>query len=141
MIAAPLEEKIYEDYLVLSIKNNPKISKIKLSCYGCPIAIDVNPKHVLFERVTLEISLTKDIIITNNTPVEVNWNFENYQQVLENFKISNFGGKISPFCYQKSKVEFTAKEMEVPCSSFQVKVNLGLKFLENLVLFFRFMII
>jgi hypothetical protein len=124
MVASPLEEKIYEDWLVISIKNNPKIDRIKMSCYGVAIAIDVNPKHVLFERVTLEISLSKEVVITNSTPIEVTWYFVNCDEVLENFKILNFSGKIPPFSFQTSTVEFTAKEMQVRSSTFQVNVLL-----------------
>ena len=66
MVASPCKEQLYDDKLILSIKDNPRIERIIVSCYGCEIGVDVNPKHVLFERVTMEISLKKDIVITNN---------------------------------------------------------------------------
>ncbi|RZC43112.1 hydrocephalus-inducing protein -like protein [Asbolus verrucosus] len=121
-VAAPLKQQIYDDFLIISIKNNPKVERIKLSCHGCEVGVDVNPKYVFFERVILNTSVTKEIVITNSCPVTVNWYFVNCKTVSKNLKIDRFNGTIMPFSYETVYLEFTANDAEAYFASFQVEV-------------------
>ncbi|XP_044750410.1 hydrocephalus-inducing protein homolog [Coccinella septempunctata] len=92
--AKPPEEGLFKETLLITIKNNPRVQEIHLSCFACPLKFQVTPKNVNFNKVILGKTESEKIIFRNFTSVMVYFEFE--VDVSSEFRISTFNGYLDP---------------------------------------------
>lgn len=101
----PYENEETKDELVMSIKDNPKIERIKLLCKGCSVDVRLTPEKLTFKRMIVDVTESKTVVLENKTPVSLFWKFSDIGNALKYFKISQVGGYMKPS--KKEEIIFT----------------------------------
>lgn len=128
LIANPIKPDLYEDTLLISIKDNPKIEIIKMSLLGYDFAIDVSPKNIIFEKVTTNTSISKEITITNSTPIKLRWSFGDFDNLFNNstYTLSQIKGNLEPLSIANVLLSFKPEADVLFNTKFKLKVLFNL---------------
>lgn len=109
--ARPTRKSVFDNQLLLFVKNNPKIEAIKLSCSGCKIIFNIIPKTLDFDRVNLNLTEQKNVTFENETPVSILWRIDNLEILPEGFSLSEEEGLMKAWSKQDICVSYTANEV------------------------------
>lgn len=96
--ATPKENKLYEDTLVCCIKENPEPILFKMSCFGQKPELILDKKEFNFKQVLLHRKDSKEIKMTNNTMMPVQWKIEGTDTLGDEFVCNQITGVIDPYC-------------------------------------------
>ena len=94
--ATPREAKLYTDTLVCCIKENPEPVTFKVACQGQKPELVLDKKEFNFKQVLLHRKDSKDIKMTNNTLLPVQWRLEGVDALGEEFACNQTSGIIEP---------------------------------------------
>ncbi|CAF0787663.1 unnamed protein product [Brachionus calyciflorus] len=97
VFACPREPKIYSDTLICCVKENPEPVTFKISCHGQKPELILDKKEFNFKQVLLHRKDSKDIKMTNNTLIPVQWRLEGVDLLGEEFVCNQISGIIEPF--------------------------------------------
>ena len=86
----------YEETLVCCIKENPEPITFKISCIGQKPELVLDKKEFNFKQVLLHRKDSKDIKMTNNTLIPVQWKLEGLNQLGDEFVCNQTAGVIEP---------------------------------------------
>lgn len=122
-----------DDQLIIAIKNNPKIEIIDLRSEGCKLSVDISPKLIYFDRVLIDHIVTKTLTVRNDSCVPLNWEFVNYEIVLQYFEISSLSGFIEAMSAQKVTFQFMSESTQnIPLQKLEIEVSFGIpKLIKN----------
>lgn len=124
LYALPNKKATFADELLISMKNNPITRSVKLSCTGCKIKFNVNPKSVEFQRVTISQKEQRKISLQNESNVPCTWKFEGLEEFLDRFVVSDLGGVLKPLETKEVCFEFVSDEvMTFPKAKFKILVS------------------
>lgn len=95
--ATPKESKQYIDTLVCCVKENPEPITFKISCFGQKPELVLDKKEFNFKQVLLHRKDSKDIKMTNNTLIPIQWRLEGVDLLGDEFVCNSTTGIIEPF--------------------------------------------
>lgn len=95
--AVPKEVRQYTDTLVCCIKENPEPVTFKITCIGQKPELVLDKKEFNFKQVLLHRKDSKDIKMTNNTLIPIQWKIEGIDFLGEEFVCNQTSGVIEPF--------------------------------------------
>lgn len=94
--AVPKEIKHYTDNLVCCIKENPEPVTFKISCLGQKPELVLDKKEFNFKQVLLHRKDSRDIKMSNNTMIPIQWKLEGVDLLGEEFVCNQTNGIIEP---------------------------------------------
>ena len=97
LFATPKENKTYEDTLIVCIKENPEPITFRISCIGQKPELILDKKEFNFKQVLLHRKESKDIKMSNNTMLPVQWRIEGAETLGDEFVCNQTSGIIEPF--------------------------------------------
>lgn len=107
--AVPVEDGVFNDTLLLAIKNNPRIEQIPMSCRGCFICFNIDPVIIRYNRLVVNATETKNLILNNRSLIPLFWKFMDVGHALKYFKISQLYGYLKPNCSFSIDFKLTPK--------------------------------
>jgi hydrocephalus-inducing protein len=141
LFATPKESRMYEDTLICCVKENPEPITFRLSCLGQKPELVLDKKEFNFKQVLLHRKESKDIKMTNNTLLPVQWRIEGSETLGDEFICNQTSGVIEPnesfnliLHFRAIKpLTITAKEKKI-LKVLVSSVNSFLGFMENHVI-------
>lgn len=122
--AKPDEVKSYRNQLCISIRDNPKVEVINISCAGVGVRFEMEPRAIDFGRAVVDKVERKTCVFRNHSNVAVSWTFADAKEALRYYGVSKLKGTIEPNCTDAVVFEFVAdKIMDVPLTKMQVHVR------------------
>lgn len=106
--ALPKENKQYLDTLVCCIKENPEPITFKVSCIGQKPELALDKNYFNFKQVLLHRKDSKDIKVSNNTLIPVQWRLEGVDLLGEEFVCNQTNGVIEPLSSFNLTLHFRA---------------------------------
>lgn len=97
VFACPKEPRLYEDTLVCCVKENPEPILFKMQCLGQKPELVLDKKEFNFKQVLLHRKDSKEIKMTNNTMLPVQWKIEGADTLGDEFVCNQTTGCIEPF--------------------------------------------
>lgn len=97
LIATPKEPKLYEDTIICCIKENPEPITFRISCVGQKPELQLDKKEFNFKQVLLHRKESRDIKMTNNTMLAVQWKLEGVDSLGDEFICNQTSGVIEPY--------------------------------------------
>ena len=94
--AIPKESKLYADTLICCIKENPEPITFKISCIGQKPELALDKKEFNFKQVLLHRKDSKDIKMTNNQLIPIQWKLEGVDLLGDEFVCNQTMGVIEP---------------------------------------------
>jgi hypothetical protein len=108
IFALPKVQGLFEDVLIVCIKDNPEPTLISLSCYGHAPAVHVTVQPPESERVLLNRTMTRKMVIKNPLPLIIGWKLVSVEaSTSEEFVLSLSEGTLAPD--QEEKITITFK--------------------------------
>lgn len=107
LFALPDKKAKFENRLLLSIQNNPKVEVIKLSCTGCHVNFMIRPKLINFDHALINQTSRQEIVLENISDVSVFWKIVDVEKISKVFKFSCVSGNMAPSNKQKLYIEYT----------------------------------
>lgn len=107
LFALPDRKAKFENRLLLSIQNNPKVEVIKLSCTGCHVNFMIRPKLINFDHALINQTSRQDIVLENISDVSVFWKIVDAERISKVFKLSCVSGNMAPSSRHKLFIEYT----------------------------------
>lgn len=96
VFAVPKENRHYEDSLICCIKENPEPIIFKVSCHGQKPELILDKKEFAFKQVLLHRKDARDIKMTNQTMIPVQWRLEGVDLLGDEFVCNQTSGIIEP---------------------------------------------
>ncbi|XP_014245825.1 hydrocephalus-inducing protein-like isoform X2 [Cimex lectularius] len=93
--ACPTQVTIFEDDLIISIKDNPAITSIKLVGEGIKLDVEFTPSILSFENVLIHDTRSEQILIKNKSKLPISWELESCNNVNQ-MKWFPFEGDLKP---------------------------------------------
>lgn len=107
--AFPELAQLYNDQLVVLIKDNPNPVILPIQCLGAKPIVSVSNDTVLFERALLNKTLTKTLTLTNTCPIKVNWRLKKTEGLPTEFSVKPTSGQLLPF--KEEGIDITFKSI------------------------------
>jgi hydrocephalus-inducing protein len=96
IFATPKDIKLYSDTLICCIKENPEPVTFKISCLGQKPELALDKREFNFKQVLLHRKDSKEIKMSNNTMIPVQWKIEGVDSLGEEFVCNQTSGIIEP---------------------------------------------
>lgn len=107
----PQEVSTFDDVLVCSIKDNPECVQFPVRCEGSKPAVELNVSQLVFERLLIGQSDSKDVEVKNVSSVPVAWSLTGLEALGQELTITpNTSGVIQPLDSTLFTVTFKAIE-------------------------------
>ncbi|KAM7413943.1 hypothetical protein PAMA_018980 [Pampus argenteus] len=94
--AYPTKVGQIKDSIVCCIKDNPELVTIHLSCWGVRPELELESKHLLFDRILLHIRDSRSVTLHNKTALSVSWRLQGVEELGDEFSVVQDEGIISP---------------------------------------------
>lgn len=107
LFALPDKRAKFENQLLLSIENNPKVEAIRLSCTGCHVNFMIRPKLINFDHALINQTSRQEIVLENISDVSVFWRIVEAEKITKVFKFSCVKGSMAPSSRQQLFIEYT----------------------------------
>lgn len=85
-----------KDGLICQIKDNPELVVIELSCWGIRPELELESKHLHFDRILLHRRDSRSIMMYNKTALPVSWRLQGVEELGDEFTVPQDQGIISP---------------------------------------------
>ncbi|XP_025999986.1 hydrocephalus-inducing protein-like isoform X2 [Astatotilapia calliptera] len=85
-----------KDGLICQIKDNPELVVIELSCWGVRPELELESKHLHFDRILLHRRDSRSIMMYNKTALPVSWRLQGVEELGDEFTVPQDQGIISP---------------------------------------------
>ncbi|XP_025759455.1 hydrocephalus-inducing protein homolog isoform X1 [Oreochromis niloticus] len=85
-----------KDSLICQIKDNPELVVIELSCWGVRPELELESKHLHFDRILLHRRDSRSIMMYNKTALPVSWRLQGVEELGDEFTVPQDQGIISP---------------------------------------------
>nr|KAJ3422703.1 hypothetical protein HK105_006819 [Polyrhizophydium stewartii] len=95
--AYPRNNNHFEDTFVVSVKDNPEPYTIKLGCIGVRPELEIDKKHISFDKMLLGRSERREIRLRNQTHMSVAWKLTGVESLGEEFSITPAEGMVESF--------------------------------------------
>ena len=107
-MATPKESRIYTDTLVCCVKENPEPITFKVTCIGQKPELVLDKNSFNFKQVLLHRKDSRDIKMSNNTLIPVQWRLEGVDQLGEEFVCNQTTGVLEPLSSFNLTLHFRA---------------------------------
>ncbi|KAJ8247378.1 hypothetical protein GJAV_G00245700 [Gymnothorax javanicus] len=94
--AYPTAPGLFEDCVVCCVKDNPDPALFRLSCRGVRLELELERKHVHFDKVLLGRRDSKSLVLRNNTPLPAAWRLVGQDKLGEEFSVPQDFGVVPP---------------------------------------------
>ncbi|KAM7396206.1 hypothetical protein PAMP_019263 [Pampus punctatissimus] len=94
--AYPTKVGQIKDSIVCCIKDNPELVIIHLSCWGVRPELELESKHLLFDRILLHRGDSRSVTLHNKTALSVSWRLQGVEELGDEFSVLQDEGIISP---------------------------------------------
>ncbi|XP_029289106.1 hydrocephalus-inducing protein homolog [Cottoperca gobio] len=98
-----------KDSVVCHIKENPELVVIKLSCWGVRPELELENKHLHFNRTLLHRHDIRSVTLYNKTALPVSWRLQGVEELGDEFSVPHDQGIISPNSSFPVSLHFKAK--------------------------------
>ncbi|CAL8374755.1 unnamed protein product, partial [Arctogadus glacialis] len=101
--AYPISVGRFEDSVVCCVKDNPEPVLIALSCWGARPELELDRKHLNFDKILLHREDSRSVTLTNNMALPAAWRLKGLDDLGEEFSVSQVEGVIparDSFCLQ-----------------------------------------
>ncbi len=95
--ATPKEPRAYTDTLVCCVKENPEPVLFRVACSGQKPELVLDKKEFNFKQVLLHRKDSKEIKMSNNTLLPVQWRIEGADTLGDEFVCNQTSGVVEPF--------------------------------------------
>ncbi|XP_070763174.1 hydrocephalus-inducing protein homolog [Enoplosus armatus] len=85
-----------KDSVVCHIKDNPELVVISLSCWGIQPELELESKHLHFDRILLHRRDSRSVTLHNKTALPVSWRLQGVEELGDEFSVPQDQGIISP---------------------------------------------
>ncbi|KAG7229797.1 hypothetical protein INR49_012446 [Caranx melampygus] len=93
--AYPTQVGQIKDSIVCCIKDNPEPVIINLSCWGVRPELELESKHLHFDRLLLHRQDSRSVLLHNKTALPVSWRLQGVEELGDEFSVTQ-DGIISP---------------------------------------------
>nr|XP_019962004.1 PREDICTED: hydrocephalus-inducing protein homolog [Paralichthys olivaceus] len=107
--AYPTKVGQIKDSVVCCIKDNPETVIIDLSCWGVRPELELENKHLNFDRVLLHRRSSCYVTLHNKTALPVSWRLQGVEELGDEFSVPQDQGIISPNSSFPLSLHFRAK--------------------------------
>ncbi|XP_022605572.1 hydrocephalus-inducing protein homolog [Seriola dumerili] len=107
--AYPTKVGQMKDSVVCCIKNNPELVLINLSCCGVRPELELESKHLHFDRILLHRRDSRSVMLHNKTALPVSWRLQGVEELGDEFSVPQDQGIISPNSSFPLSLNFRAK--------------------------------
>ncbi|KAH6588049.1 hypothetical protein BASA50_010912 [Batrachochytrium salamandrivorans] len=104
--AYPKINNHFEDTFIVSIKDNPEPHCIKISCFGVKPELEIDKKHLAFERLLLGRVEQREIKLRNPTQMSVAWKIAGVDALGDEFTIPTTDGILESLQETTITIEF-----------------------------------
>ncbi|XP_042266839.1 hydrocephalus-inducing protein homolog isoform X2 [Thunnus maccoyii] len=94
--AYPTKVGQIKDSIVCCIKDNPELVIINLSCWGVRPELELESKHLFFDRILLHRRDSRSVTLHNKTALPVSWRLQGVEELGDEFSVPQDEGIISP---------------------------------------------
>ncbi|XP_053175951.1 hydrocephalus-inducing protein homolog [Scomber japonicus] len=94
--AYPTKVGEIKDSIVCCIKDNPELVIINLSCWGVRPELELESKHLSFDRILLHRRDCRSVTLHNNTALPVYWKLQGVEELGDEFSVPQDVGIITP---------------------------------------------
>ncbi|KAI3370851.1 hypothetical protein L3Q82_007368 [Scortum barcoo] len=94
--AYPTKVGQMKDSVVCHIKDNPELVIINLSCWGVRPELELENKHLHFDRILLHRRDSRSVTLHNKTALPVSWRLQGVEELGDEFSVPQDQGLISP---------------------------------------------
>uniref|UniRef100_A0A8D3BS88 HYDIN axonemal central pair apparatus protein n=1 Tax=Scophthalmus maximus TaxID=52904 RepID=A0A8D3BS88_SCOMX len=94
--AYPTRVEHVEDSVVCSIRDNPELVLVNLSCWGVRPELELETRHLHFDRVLLHRRDSRTVTLHNKTVLPVSWRLQGLEELGDEFSVPQDQGIISP---------------------------------------------
>ncbi|XP_062403912.1 hydrocephalus-inducing protein homolog [Sardina pilchardus] len=101
--AYPITPGQIDDSLVCCVKDNPDAAVFRLSCHGVRPELDLERKHLHFDKILLHRKETRNLLLRNTKTLPVAWRLSGMEVLGDEFSVSQDQGVLLPhseFCLQ-----------------------------------------
>ncbi|XP_035521672.1 hydrocephalus-inducing protein homolog [Morone saxatilis] len=99
-----------KDSVVCNIKDNPEPVIVKLSCWGVRPELELESKHLHFDRILLHRRDTRSVMLHNKTALPVFWRLQGVEELGDEFSVPQDRGIISPNSSFPLSLHFRARK-------------------------------
>uniref|UniRef100_A0A8D0AXJ9 HYDIN axonemal central pair apparatus protein n=1 Tax=Sander lucioperca TaxID=283035 RepID=A0A8D0AXJ9_SANLU len=85
-----------KDSVVCSIRDNPELVIINVSCWGVRPELELESKHLHFDRTLLHRQESRSVMLHNRTALPVSWRLQGVEELGDEFSLLQDEGIISP---------------------------------------------
>ncbi|XP_028440234.1 hydrocephalus-inducing protein homolog [Perca flavescens] len=85
-----------KDSIVCSIRDNPELVIINVSCWGVRPELELESKHLRFDRTLLHRQESRSVTLHNRTALPVSWRLQGVEELGDEFSLLQDEGIISP---------------------------------------------
>ncbi|CAJ1057505.1 hydrocephalus-inducing protein homolog isoform X2 [Xyrichtys novacula] len=108
--AYPTKVGQIEDSIVCNIKDNPEPVIINLSCWGVRPELELEHKHLHFDRILLHRPDSRTLTMRNKTALPVSWRLKGVEKLGDTFDVLQDQGIISPNSSSSLSLHFKASK-------------------------------
>uniref|UniRef100_A0A3P8U8F5 HYDIN axonemal central pair apparatus protein n=1 Tax=Amphiprion percula TaxID=161767 RepID=A0A3P8U8F5_AMPPE len=94
--AYPTKVGQVKDSVVCQIKDNPELVVIDLSCWGVLPELELEKKHLHFDRILLYRTDRRSVMMHNKTALPVSWRLQGVEELGDEFTVPQDHGIITP---------------------------------------------
>ncbi|XP_071313817.1 hydrocephalus-inducing protein homolog isoform X2 [Trachinotus anak] len=94
--AYPTKVGQMKDSVVCCIKDNPEPVLVNLSCWGVRPELELESKHLPFDRILLHRRDSRSVMLHNKTALPVSWRLQGVHELGDEFSVPQDQGIISP---------------------------------------------
>ncbi|GAA6221266.1 hydrocephalus-inducing protein homolog [Lates japonicus] len=94
--AYPTKVGQMKDSVVCCIKDNPESVIINLSCWGVQPELELESKHLHFDRILPHRRDSRSVMLHNKTALPVSWRLQGVEELGDEFSVPQDQGIISP---------------------------------------------
>ncbi|KAI3371721.1 hypothetical protein L3Q82_024292, partial [Scortum barcoo] len=85
-----------KDSVVCHIKDNPELVIINFSCWGVRTELELESKHLHFDRILLNSKASRSVRLHNKTALPVYWRLQGVEELGSEFSVLQDQGFVSP---------------------------------------------
>ncbi|KAM8861524.1 hydrocephalus-inducing protein homolog isoform 3-T3 [Synchiropus picturatus] len=126
--AYPTKVGQIQDCLLCCVKDNPEMVSVPLSCWGVRPELELEGKHLQFDRILLNRWDTRSLNVHNRTALPAFWRLQGLEELGDGFSAPQDHGIVPPFSTHALTLRFRA------CKLLQVKkiIRLEVSDVENI---------
>ena len=121
--AYPKQPGVYNDTVVMAIRDNPNPVSVNISCAGIKPEISVDRKIMQFEKVLLHRRTSQSLQLTNKTSLPIAWRVAGMENMGDEFSLNAEFGVLEP--YQSSKMIMDFRALKAMTVKRNIRIEVG----------------